>query len=701
MVGKVLSHYKITEHLGGGGMGIVYRAEDMKLGRGVALKFLPAELSNDSQALERLQREARAASALNHPNICTIYDIDSAVIRDDSTGQNRTVHFIAMELLEGQTLKHSVLGVPMQLEQTIEIAIQIADALDAAHSQGIVHRDIKPANIFITKRGHAKIMDFGLAKLVGDHHARQLSGASAFETSPEHLTSPGMTVGTVAYMSPEQAKAIELDARTDLFSFGLVIYEMITAHPAFPGNTNAVIFEAILNRDPVSPVRLNPVVPAGLEQIINKAIEKDRDLRYQSAADIRTDLKRLKRDSSSGKSAAVPVPEIASMESVPAQSASTTAVPVTRRTRKPLFIAITVVVVVGLLSAFLFFKKREPKTETAATPVQASFSRVTDFPGPEMLPSISPDGNFVVYTTKEGKDFDIFLQRIGGRNPVNLTKDSETDDYAGAFSPDGQQIAFHKRGGGVFTMGATGESVRRLTDSGFSPAWSPDGKEIIYATEFPILPFGRGNNSELWAVNVNTGTKRLITKGDAVQPAWSHDGRWIAYWAIPAGGGQRDLWIIDSRGGSPIQITNDPAMDWNPVWSPDGHYLYFSSDRGGSMNVWKIRIDPTSAKAIEAPESIVTPSEFSGHVSISRDGNKILYAAREQRSSIERIGFDPDRPALTPPAEMITRGTTAFMDADSSPDGNWLALRTAYNPEDIYICRSDGYGSSKTNRRFV
>ncbi|MCI0611497.1 serine/threonine protein kinase, partial [bacterium] len=257
--------------------------------------------------LERLQREARSASALNHPNICTIYEIDSAVISDDSNQTEKTVHFIAMELLDGQTLKHAVADVPMEIDRVLESGIQIADALDAAHSEGIIHRDIKPANIFITKRNQIKIMDFGLAKMVGEQHrARQLAGVSALETSPEYLTSPGMAIGTISYMSPEQAKAMELDVRTDLFSLGLVLYEMSTAHVAFTGNSNAVILEAILNRNPVPPVRFNPQVPSALEQIINKAIEKDRDLRYQTAAEIRADLKRLKRDSDSGKSAATP-----------------------------------------------------------------------------------------------------------------------------------------------------------------------------------------------------------------------------------------------------------------------------------------------------------------------------------------------------------------------------------------------------------
>jgi Tol biopolymer transport system component/serine/threonine protein kinase len=667
MIGQTVLHYKIIEKLGEGGMGVVYKAEDSTLNRMVALKFLPDRAIASGQDTSRFTQEARAAANLNHPNICTIHAIDQADGR----------HFIVMEYVDGVTLNEKI---PFKiLNAAYDAAIQVGDALAEAHAKGIVHRDVKSENIMITAKGQVKVMDFGLAKLKGSLK----------------LTRTSSTVGTLGYMSPEQIQGGDVDHRSDIFSLGVVLFEMVTGQLPFRGEHEAAIVYSIVNEAPKPVTDVLKDAPQGLVDIFSKAFEKDPNERYQSAADLAVDLKRLKKQSSTMSRSRV------GAVSVAGGGPGRTAAPdregddESRRPRAskiPLLVASVLLALSLLYIGYLqLFELQSPAT------AGLSVSPVTELAGEELTPDISPDGNYVVYVKEEGGNADIYHQRLGGGNPRNLTQGSGTRNTHPAFSPKGDLIAFRseREGGGIFLMGSTGESVRRLTREGFNPSWSPEADKIVYATESLDHPFARATTSSLWIVNVQDGSTKKIYDGDGVQPRWSPDGSRILFWGLPRGTGKRELFIIGAGGGEPVRLTDDDAIDWNPVWDPGGEGIYFLSDRGGTMNVWRMEIDS------RAVDPVTVPSQNCTWMTISRDGEKLLFLSAEIRRNIYRSSFDPSSAKLVSPEIPVTEGSRVFHWLDVSPDGRSLAFTIVGVKEDIGIIGTDGIGFRKlTNDKF-
>ena len=675
--GVSIGPYEILALIGEGGMGQVWRARDQRIGRDVAVKVLADEFTAGDERVWRFEQEARAAGALNHPGLVTIFDVGTT---DGSP-------YIVMELLEGETLRDAMIGLmpsPLPVKKAVDYATQIASALAVAHEKGIIHRDLKPENLFLTADRRVKILDFGLAKLAGE-----ATDNGAIHRTLKHLTSAGIVVGTPGYMSPEQVRANPLDHRTDIFSLGAVLYEMLTGRPAFECDSAVETMHAVLNVDPPPLSSIVPDIPPALEEIVRHCMEKNPRERFQSARDLAFQLRMLGDAQSSVADRTRPLP---------AQQPA-------RRRRLLVRAAIATLAVLGLTAGgFALYRANGDGDAPEAAP--RAFRQLTFGDGLEVFPTLAPDGKAFAYASAEGGNRDIYVQRVDGRTAINVTPDSPEDDSQPAFSPDGSQLAFRSErdGGGIFLMGVTGESVRRLTDFGYNPAWSPDGRRIVISTASTELrPHVRPVNGELWVVDTRTEARKPIVRArvggpdfgrdsDAAGPSWSPNGKRIAFWGLSTWFGQRDLWTIDPDAPEPkktvVRVTSDPALDWNPVWSPDGRYLYFGSDRDGTLNLWRIAMDQNTGKPSGAPEPMSLPAAFSGNFSFSQKG-ELAFVTVTRSYRLLALPFDARTGTAGAPS-LLFGGSQEILTFEPSPDKQSIAFTNAGAQEDLFIANADG-----------
>jgi eukaryotic-like serine/threonine-protein kinase len=646
--GTRLGPYEIGSLLGAGGMGQVYRARDPRLDRGVAIKVLAPDLANDLKALARFEREAMTVARLSHPNILAIYEF----------GRDGPQAFVVMELINGENLRFRLARGPIRVQRAVGYALQIAQALAAAHARGIVHRDLKPENVMVTRDDHVKILDFGLAKPVEIGPAPATQG----------LTHAGAILGTVGYMAPEQIRGQAIDHRCDIFACGAVLYEMLSGVRAFGGDTPADTMTAVLTREPADLDMARLSIPPTLERIVNRCLEKDPARRFQSANDLAFALEMFPagpRDSNASVTVTAP------------------------RTRSR--VSLRAVIVAGALAAGIAAGWIARDRIVAGEPRWQQFTRITEAAGEETSPTISPDGANVAYAMKVNGSWDIYAQRVGGRNATPIVADAQRDEGGPAYSPDGTRIAFHQSdaNGGIFVAGATGESVRRVSDFGFHPAWSPDGSRIAFTTEEIVDPASRQGESALYVVDAAGGIPRRIVDGDAAQPSWSPSGSRIAYWSNLRG--QRDLYTVAASGGPPVPILADAPLDWSPVWSPDGRFVYFSSSRGGTMNLWRIAVDEASGRAKGQPEPVTSGVEAAAaYPRFSKDGSRLVFRSRVAYVNPVALPLDGAGTHLGTPV-VLDGSNHVRLPIDVSPDGTLLSYSNSGEPqEDLFLSALDG-----------